>query len=1494
MVSGIMVCLTLLVLALQLCSQVTSKQYIITPEQEVCCNSITLTDFAALNGTNLTEDIVLFLQPGLHILAVNFEIHDLNISISMVPLAVDSESPFNYSEIQCVDNSRFIFTGCNYISIANITFNGCGGNQIIDVDSFEMQGVYFNGLKTNETGLKLINTKGEITGCVFSYFTTGSYRSVQRHSNFSPNIRQVLHVYVGGAIIVDRSNVSIILSVFSNNQAQIGGALFAINSNVLIDGTNFSDNGRMEDWQERTCYLLGDCDGINIAGALYLEDSNTSIRDGNFRNNSAQLGGCIVVIHGMLTAMDSFFDENKVSSRGAVLYIFNGSVVTQSSSFRANSGYRGYIVSNDGGVIACTESHFVARNSVFQNNEAANGGVLYSFLSTIMIQENCSFENNYANNGGVLLSSRDDITISSSSFSSNSAQYFGGVTDLQHSDVKVLSCLFHSNAAFSGTVFYTIDETKLTIGDVDVIGNVAHSYAIMYLSETTAHFYGLIRLMMNSGSLMAIYSDITFDGLTIFSHNQEVPSSYKAIREGGAMTVLSSDIRFRGKCHFNNNFAMYGGAVHASSSKLYITNEVHMYGNIATVDGGGIYLKSSELNCQMESRLDIVNNTAVRKGGGIHAINTSLKTYAPLLSTTCVPTGNVISFNFSANIARKGGGLSLETGATLNVLINGRLCARYFKLQVVMFRENIADYGGAIYVDDTTNTAACDSRQETECFFQILILHEMHETNPIRVYFSQNTATHSGGTLYGGLLDRCTVSPFAISIDKFPMHHYLERGTALNYFKDHIVTSNVSISSAAMKVCTCNHGDNNCTQQYNFGQIEVKKGQVFSLLVVAVDQSGQPVSSVIRAALTNTESGLAEGQLEQPIPDKCTQLAFSITSPHEAETLSLFAADGPCKDADLSTMSVQIAFLPCTCPIGFQPVQSDPTNCTCTCHEDIVQYVQCDISSESLTKNYQSVTWISYDNVSSNSGYLVYLNCPYDYCKSSQQSSTHINLNEPSGADAQCAFNRSSLLCGSCQTGLSLSLGSSLCLSCPSYWPVLLVFITIAALIAGVALIAILLLLNMTVAVGSMNGLIFYANIVAAYTSILLPFSKPTYATVFISWLNLELGIDTCFVEGMDAYSKTWIELLFPTYIIIIIIIVIVISSYSSRFSNAISNKHPVATLTTLLLLSYAKLLALAFKILAFGTLEYPNGSRQVFWLLDATVKYLAGKHIVLAVMALVILLLGLFFAILLFSWQWLLHLPKWKIFIWSRNPKLQTFVETYHIPFNAKHRYWPGLLLLVRALLYLVAAVNVSNDPKVALTSIAFCVGFLFFLKGAVGNIYKKCFLDILEIVFYFNILSLCLFTWYSLGAESNEAVAAHISVSISMALLILIMVYHIYTYTNLFAKLHNTKFGLWLDSKLRAEYIIPKPKPNNLRQEDQQNLDDVHRFHELMEAIDRQANTNDYRLLPQNSRAPTQSVVELPKREANKSNPYNVMAEMSATEEKLDESISHVPAEC
>ena len=118
-------------------------------------------------------------------------------------------------------------------------------------------------------------------------------------------------------------------------------------------------------------------------------------------------------------------------------------------------------------------------------------------------------------------------------------------------------------------------------------------------------------------------------------------------------------------------------------------------------------------------------------------------------------------------------------------------------------------------------------------------------------------------------------------------------------------------------------------------------------------------------------------------------------------------------------------------------------------------------------------------------------------------------------------MNHTATLCGACKPGLSLSLGSSKCPKCPSYWPALFVAITVFIVLAGIGLVILFLWLNITVAVGTLNGLLFYANIVAANRVILLPYPEPNYITVFISWLNLELGIDVCFIDGMDIYVRT-------------------------------------------------------------------------------------------------------------------------------------------------------------------------------------------------------------------------------------------------------------------------------------------------------------------------------------------------------------------------------------
>ena len=326
-----------------------------------------------------------------------------------------------------------------------------------------------------------------------------------------------------------------------------------------------------------------------------------------------------------------------------------------------------------------------------------------------------------------------------------------------------------------------------------------------------------------------------------------------------------------------------------------------------------------------------------------------------------------------------------------------------------------------------------------------------------------------------------------------------------------------SISSLPARVCLCTNSQPDCSYQKIYHTI--KKGQSFSVIVSAVDQVGHLVGGTIQSILRFNGSGLAEGQLTRAIPAQCTELTFNIVSPQTREVLSLYASNGPCNDEEFSTLKLNIGFLPCSCPLGFQPFAGNmEINCTCVCDDSISSFVTCDPLTESVTTLSQSNVWISYIN---NSGYLVYPHCPYGYCNS---RSIAINLNQAGGEDAQCAFNRSGLLCGSCQSWLSLSIGSSRCVECPHYWPVIFVFITIAALLAGIVLVAVLLALNLTVAVGTLNGLLFYVNVISVNRNVLLPFKEKNFVAIFISWLNLELGIDTCYIPGMDAYIKTWIR----------------------------------------------------------------------------------------------------------------------------------------------------------------------------------------------------------------------------------------------------------------------------------------------------------------------------------------------------------------------------------
>ena len=310
----------------------------------------------------------------------------------------------------------------------------------------------------------------------------------------------------------------------------------------------------------------------------------------------------------------------------------------------------------------------------------------------------------------------------------------------------------------------------------------------------------------------------------------------------------------------------------------------------------------------------------------------------------------------------------------------------------------------------------------------------------------------------------------------------------------------------------------------------------------------------------------------------------------------------------------------------------------------------------------------------------------------------------------------------------------------------------------------------MTVAVGTINGLLLYADVVNAYSTIFYPFEKPVFLSVFIAWLSLDFGIETCFYNGMDAYAKAWLQFVFPFYITSLAAVLLVVSHFSNTLTRLLSHRL-VPFMATVVFLSCSKLFRIMLTALSLTKLEYPDGSQDIVWLLDPSVVYLKGKHIPLFVAGVLIGVVSSMYTLLLFSGHWVLHYPVLS--------KMKAFLDTHYAPFTPKHSFFFGLLVMVRLVLYLVSAFNIHGDPNVSLVSIMMVLVFLVSLKLVMtGKIYKKWFVGTIETSFIYNIMVFTIATLYVRETNGNQSVVSYISTGVAFATFIGIFFYHIFMF--------------------------------------------------------------------------------------------------------------------
>ena len=453
-----------------------------------------------------------------------------------------------------------------------------------------------------------------------------------------------------------------------------------------------------------------------------------------------------------------------------------------------------------------------------------------------------------------------------------------------------------------------------------------------------------------------------------------------------------------------------------------------------------------------------------------------------------------------------------------------------------------------------------------------------------------------------------------------------------------------------------------------------------------------------------------------------------------------------------------------TCPPGFNISEMEKS---CVCEPRLAQYTgehKCTITNgvANIIRDSGQQFWVGYNDQSH--GLILNPLCPFDYCVS---QAVKFSLNN---TDMQCAYDSSGLLCGACKKGYSRVLGTSHCKQCTNSHLALL----IPFAVMGVALVFLLLVCELTVATGTLSGLVFYANVVGPNRTIFLPVESTDVLSVFIAWLNLDFGIETCFYDGMDAYSKTWLQFVFPVYIWLLVGLMILVSNYSHRFANMLGN-NPVSVLATLILLSYTKILRTLIAVIYITYLEYPTYNRRV-WLYDANIDYLSGKHIPLFLVAvLVFLFLFLPYTLLLLLGRCLQAISHLRLYSWVNSARLKPFIDAYHAPYKPKHCYWPGLLLVLRFFLLLVFALNPQQHSNANLLVILVGAGILQLWAWVSGWVFRNWCLDVLEGSFVLNLITLAAATFFVKLSQGNQLALGYTSISIALATFMGILVFQL-----------------------------------------------------------------------------------------------------------------------
>lgn len=698
-------------------------------------------------------------------------------------------------------------------------------------------------------------------------------------------------------------------------------------------------------------------------------------------------------------------------------------------------------------------------------------------------------------------------------------------------------------------------------------------------------------------------------------------------------------------CHWRNNAATSGSAVgvatqpavnglqdfSAKGVKLYLivledcnffNNSIVLTEDKQVVGQGAIYSFSVPVIFKGVVNIEHSNNTAmVIEDAAVHVF------------------GNV---TFRNNTGGQGGALGLYGTSVIMLMPQSNLN---------FFNNTAEERGGAIYVRDSGppiiafNTTELQTRQCFLAYNNSFSLEEVTDWQT-KIVFKGNQVRASGGgdSVFASTLQGCRQN------GQPRINNMTLEWPNVTHYQDSNKTNKEQISTDPILI------------KFKENEWKVSPSEVFDATVQLIDEKNSSVLGVVKVTIIDEYDQNTPGSVRL---GTASHLFLVQGDSSKINNLYLVGnVERPFK-VHISTVVGRVVYNSSkgeltlqNCNTGFE--QRDGK--TCSCISSAVEFGISNCSADSkhvfLKRGYWGGTM--------EHKFSTYP-CPPNYCNFPKHNATF-----QYNSEKMCTEGRdgTSVLCGACKDGYSVSLGNEHCRkSCTNaYLGLAAVFFLITPL-----LVLIVFRIELDIFTTYLNTWLY------SYQTILYLLQEGQYLDPFIHFVigvaNWQLGgVGTCLYRGMTNLQKLGVNYIFPSYILVLLM---VLAKIARRRPGCYINRNVPHAFCTLLVICYTNVTIISFSIVHY----VPIQGRWVLYA-DGNVDFVRNwkEHLPLTIIAcLWIVLFVILIPLLLLFTPWFL-----KRFHYLNNFRL--YFNTFQQCFKVRYRWFAAYYFICRIYILLIA----------------------------------------------------------------------------------------------------------------------------------------------------------------------------------------------------------------